>query len=332
MIRRNTAGQVIYLPQLTTTDGTPITSSATLTVAKDGSEGTSAGTLDHSANGVWKYTPTQAETDAAIVAIILTGTNAIPVVLNLVTTAADTSAVALGANTVAPLDATATQAAAAAAITAAALATAQNVTDAETTILAAIDDIDCSGGGLTGDYTLTITVTDAETNDPIENAIVTLSRTGERGAASTDASGIAVVGLDAATWTWVVRAAGYGIKTGTLVIADDDTLIVELDSIVLPVTTEDNQVTAFYVCIDEEGNPESGVGVVLSAEEAIDAVDGIALSRSVRSAMSDANGYAVFPGVTVGYSYVLTIANRRQYTLQIPATAQNPLPLRSIVR
>jgi hypothetical protein len=97
MIRRNVAGQVIYLPQLTTTDGTAITSSATLTVAKDGSEAGSGGTLAHVSNGVWKYTPTMAETDAAIVGLILTGTNAVPVVLNLVTTAANTAAVALGA-------------------------------------------------------------------------------------------------------------------------------------------------------------------------------------------------------------------------------------------
>jgi hypothetical protein len=102
MIRRNTAGQVIYLPQLTTADGTAITADATLTVAKDGSESGSAGTLAHSANGVWKYTPTQAETDAAIVALILTAASAVPVVLNLVTTAADTAAVAFGANTTAP--------------------------------------------------------------------------------------------------------------------------------------------------------------------------------------------------------------------------------------
>lgn len=98
MIRRNVAGQVIYLPQLTTTDGTPITTGATLTVARDGSEAASAGTLTHSANGVWKYTPTQAETEAAIVGLILTGASAVPVVLNLVTTAANTQAVRFGAS------------------------------------------------------------------------------------------------------------------------------------------------------------------------------------------------------------------------------------------
>jgi hypothetical protein len=107
MIRRNVASQTIYLPQLVlAADGAAVTSSATLTVAKDGTEAASAGTLAHVANGVWKYTPTQAETDAAIVGLVLTATNAVPVVLNLVTTAADTQAVAFGANTTAPDNAT----------------------------------------------------------------------------------------------------------------------------------------------------------------------------------------------------------------------------------
>lgn len=103
MIRRNTASQVIHFPQLVlAADGTAVTSGATLSVSKDGTSAASAGTLSHVANGVWKYTLTQAETDAANVALILTATSATPVVLNLVTTAADTSAAAFGANTTTP--------------------------------------------------------------------------------------------------------------------------------------------------------------------------------------------------------------------------------------
>jgi hypothetical protein len=90
------------------------------------------------------------------------------------------------------------------------------------------------GGGLTGDYTLTVTVTDADDSAPIENATVTLSRTGQRGAELTNVSGVATVGLDAATWTWIVRAPGYESRTGTIVIADDAVLSVEMDGIVGP--------------------------------------------------------------------------------------------------
>ena len=98
MIRKNVASQVICLPALLlTADGSAVTSGATMTVMKDGTESASAGTLTHFAGGVWKYTPTQGETDCAIMALILTATSAVPVVVNLVTTAADTSAVALGA-------------------------------------------------------------------------------------------------------------------------------------------------------------------------------------------------------------------------------------------
>jgi hypothetical protein len=98
MIRRNVASQTIYFPSLLLkADGAAVTSSASLTVAKDGTEASSAGTLTHVSDGVWKYTPTQAETNCAIMALILTATNAVPVVLNLVTTVANTSLEALGA-------------------------------------------------------------------------------------------------------------------------------------------------------------------------------------------------------------------------------------------
>jgi hypothetical protein len=108
---------VIVLPFLGLTDASAVTTGASLTVVKDGTSGASAGTLTHISGGVWKYAPTQGETDAAIIGLILSATSAIPVVLNLVTTGADTSAVAFGANTTAP-------------------ATPTNVSDAQTAVLA----------------------------------------------------------------------------------------------------------------------------------------------------------------------------------------------------
>jgi hypothetical protein len=104
-------------------------------------------------------------------------------------------------------------------------------TDSQEAISEAIGDIE-GGGGLTGDFNLTVTVTDADDSAPIENATVTLSRTGERGAELTNASGVAVVGLDAATWSYVVRAAGYESRTGTVVVSGDAALSVELDGII----------------------------------------------------------------------------------------------------
>lgn len=103
MIRKNVAGQVVTLPQLAlTADGTAVTSSASVTVVKDGTSSAGGGTLTHVSNGVWTYGPTQAETNCAILGLILTATSATPVVVNLVTTAADTTATAFGAYTGTP--------------------------------------------------------------------------------------------------------------------------------------------------------------------------------------------------------------------------------------
>jgi hypothetical protein len=143
-------------------------------------------------------------------------------------------------------------------------ATAQSILeDTGTTLPGLIGAIE-GGGGLTGDFTLTVTVTDADDSAPIQNATVTLSRTGERGAELTDVNGVAVVGLDAATWSWIVRAAGYESRTGTVEISANDTLSVELDGIVQPEPPEPAEAPLCAVTlpvINQYGIRLSGVSV-----------------------------------------------------------------------
>jgi len=114
----------------------------------------------------------------------------------------------------------------------------------------------------TGDFNLTVTVTDADTSQPIENATVTLSRTGERGAELTNASGVAVFGLDAATWSWIVRAAGYESRTGTVRVPEDgDALSVALDGIVVAVPADAPLCAVTLPIVDQYGVRISGVSV-----------------------------------------------------------------------
>lgn len=94
--------------------------------------------------------------------------------------------------------------------------------------------------GSAGDYLLTVTVTDATTDSPIQNAMVTLTRTGQRATNTTNVSGVSTLGVDAATWTYVVRAAGYASKTGTVVVTGDQPLAVELDAIISTPSDMDN--------------------------------------------------------------------------------------------
>jgi hypothetical protein len=165
-------------------------------------------------------------------------------------------------------------------------------------------------GGLTGDYTLTVTVTDADTEAPIENAKVTLSRTGERGAEPTDVNGVAVLGLDAATWSWIVRAAGYESATGVITIADDDdVLAVELDR--LPAVDVTAETTALTFRVSSQGNA-SLAGVVASAKligEGFSVVGETFGINVVEKATSDAGGMVT-----------LILFRERDYDLSVQRT------------
>jgi hypothetical protein len=63
---------------------------------------------------------------------------------------------------------------------------------------------------------------------------------------------VAVVGLDAATWSWIVRAAGYESRTGTVVVSADAALSVEMDGIVVATPTDPNTATLRVTCIGED--------------------------------------------------------------------------------
>jgi hypothetical protein len=159
-------------------------------------------------------------------------------------------------------------------------------------VLAAIDGIEGGGGGLTGDYTLTVTVTDADDSEPIENATVTLNRTGERGAELTDVNGVAVLGLDAATWSWIVRASGYESRTGTVVVSANQALSVELDGIVSTVPSSPDSSVLTVLCLDELGEPEPGVDIDIRIVTVPSGDTNTAYKGSKQTAVSNSSGIA----------------------------------------
>lgn len=87
-MRRNEAGQVVVLPGplLAIADGEAQTSGAAATWVADGTSGAAAGTLTHITDGVWKYAPTQGETDCEHWAVIVTKSGSAAVVLSGTTT------------------------------------------------------------------------------------------------------------------------------------------------------------------------------------------------------------------------------------------------------
>lgn len=189
-----------------------------------------------------------------------------------------------------------------------------------------------SGGGLTGDYTLTVTVTDSADDEPIEGATVTLFRSGERGADTTDASGEAAFGVDAATWTWIVRAAGYTSQTGTKVITANDTLAVELVAIVVDPPTNPNNATLRVTCIGEDSQIAPGAVVRIRMIEAPADLPGFGFDGSESTFTADANGIAERE-VTRGATYeIRREGTYKQWQTYVMPTDEDLIELDSFVQ
>ncbi|MFN5626958.1 MAG: beta strand repeat-containing protein, partial [Planctomyces sp.] len=86
VIRRDIAGQTIWLPQLSNSEGSPVSTGGSLTV--NGSA--AAGTLFFQ-DGLWKYTFSQSETNTETLSLFLSAPTATPLTLIVQTTLADTA-------------------------------------------------------------------------------------------------------------------------------------------------------------------------------------------------------------------------------------------------
>jgi hypothetical protein len=75
---KNTPGQFLYAVLNNLNDGTPITSGATLSLAKDGGAAAPAGaTLTHKTEGLWEAALTQADCNANFIGYVWAGLNVI---------------------------------------------------------------------------------------------------------------------------------------------------------------------------------------------------------------------------------------------------------------
>jgi hypothetical protein len=187
------------------------------------------------------------------------------------------------------------------------------------------------GGGGSGARTVTITVTVDSVIQ--EGARVRVTKGAETYILSTNVSGVATFNLDDGTWTVAITAPSATFAGASLVVDADAAQSYDMDAVSLSPSDPD-RVTAYYLCLDENGDPESGVEVKLFAKESLSSlgvVDGYALSDVIRTATSDANGIAEFANTLPGYIYGVVLG-QRVYLVEVPADAVDPFPLRSIVR
>jgi hypothetical protein len=161
-------------------------------------------------------------------------------------------------------------------------------------VLEAIEGIEGGGGGLTGPYTRTITVTDADTDEPIEAAKVRLYRTGETGTEATDEDGIASFTVEAATWSYGVTASGYTGVSGTVVVSANGNTDVQMEAVSITPPSNPSLSAIVVLCLDAAGQPEPDVDIDIRIVTVPSGSQNIAYKGAKQTATSDDDGIARF--------------------------------------
>lgn len=163
------------------------------------------------------------------------------------------------------------------------------------------DQVDADNSG-TGAYIVTLTVTD-DSDDPVQGAVVRLSKTGEAYTATTSANGIAVFSLDAATWTVAITAGGsYTFTPTSLVVSGDTNQTYALTDNSPSPPASPSLATGYVDCYGLDGAAEEGVEIEIELTSG-PGTAGYALDKGTHTATSAANGRATHSGFVRGATY-----------------------------
>jgi hypothetical protein len=192
--------------------------------------------------------------------------------------------------------------------------------------------ITISGSGIgLGARTVTITVTDG--TDPISGVNVRMTAGEITHIKQTNGSGVATFNVDDATWTVAITKTGYTFGGASLVVDGNETQTYAMSEISVE-PEELDVITCYYLCLDNEGQPESDVDVTLQAFAPLTGSGrqaGIALNNAARLVVSDGDGIASFDGVPTGFRYRVSRGDTGARLIAIRPGADNPLALHSIV-
>jgi hypothetical protein len=198
MYRKNTAGQFVCFQMLLTATGAVATGlSPAVRRCLDGTFAAGGGTVTEDSAGFYKYALAQADTNANDCSFMFSAATAMPVCVNIVTTAADpTDAAAFGLTTLTAINAKTTNLPASPAAVSDIPTAIQNA-DALLDRTAGIETnrtvrqglrlmLSALAGKLSGAATTTVTIRD--TNDGKDRIVATVDSNGNRSAVTLDAS------------------------------------------------------------------------------------------------------------------------------------------------
>jgi hypothetical protein len=151
-----------------------------------------------------------------------------------------------------------------------------------------------SAGAGTGARTVTITVNDGST--ALQNVVVRFTEGSNTYRAITNASGVATLNLDDATYTVALSKVGYSYAGTTMIVNGTETATYSMTAINVTPGTGD-LTTGYLTCLDEEGVVEQGVSVRCQLVQIPASGTGFAYDSAVQLATSDSDGLVEFPMV-----------------------------------
>lgn len=150
-------------------------------------------------------------------------------------------------------------------------------------------DVAAVAGG-TGPHAITVTCEDGDSNG-VPNVLVSV--VGSTRKATTNASGVAVLNVDSATYT--LRYAvpfGYESLTDEVVVVGGDTSVDKTLTATTIAEPSDPALCRVFVYLNLNGVAVSGATFSALVADANSATDGVVLSTVIASDTTDANGYA----------------------------------------
>ena len=144
-----------------------------------------------------------------------------------------------------------------------------------------------SGAG-TGPFAITFTVTDSVSLAAIQNATVTLSRTGETATALTNASGVVVLYVTAATFTRTVAANGYATAGASQVVTIASSVDLSLSS--FSITPSASPETTGYGRIRYAGAAVEGAVVEVEITRWANGTTGVGITPRLYRTITNASG------------------------------------------
>jgi hypothetical protein len=155
-------------------------------------------------------------------------------------------------------------------------------------------------GSGSGAYTFTVTVNDGTT--ALQNATVRLVEGVNNYVAVTNASGVAVFALDAATYSVAISKAGYSFTPTTKVIANTTSQTYSMTAVTPTLPAAANLSTGTAICYGTTGLPLQGVVVTIQQVQGT-GTDGSAYDGDTFTLTSNASGVISHNGFVRGATY-----------------------------